>query len=94
MQCDQRWQSGREPLEQTNKSNPKAASGWAVQKTLRIQSRVHELAGRSAVMAAVTDSGISLSAETRKHLFEALHTSKPQGMGRSRPCVTCARHRG
>src|SRR4030095_7418788 len=50
-------------------------------RTLRIQSRVGELDGKPGVMVEVSDTGIGLSGSDSSRLFEAFHTTKPQGMG-------------
>jgi PAS domain S-box-containing protein len=50
-------------------------------RVLRIQSRLHNLSGQSAVLVAVSDSGTGLSADEMARMFEAFYTTKPQGMG-------------
>ena len=50
-------------------------------RVLQIQSRLHDLAGRSAVLVAVRDSGVGLSADGMARVFEAFYSSKPDGMG-------------
>ena len=50
-------------------------------RVLRIQSRLHDLAGRSAVLVAVRDSGVGLSADGMAAVFEAFYSTKPEGMG-------------
>jgi signal transduction histidine kinase len=50
-------------------------------RVLRIQSRLGNLSGRSAVLVAVSDSGTGLSTDERARVFEAFYTTKPQGMG-------------
>jgi len=51
------------------------------QRTLRIQSRLGELDGKPAVVVEVSDTGVGFSGTDSSRLFEAFHTSKPQGMG-------------
>jgi len=51
------------------------------QRTLRIQSRPGELDGRRAVAVEVSDTGVGFSSTETTRLFEAFHTTKPQGMG-------------
>jgi len=51
------------------------------QRTLRIQSRLGELDGKPGVMVEVSDTGVGLSSTAAARLFEAFHTTKPQGMG-------------
>ena len=50
-------------------------------RVLQIQSRLHDLAGRSAVLVAVRDSGVGLSADGMAGVFEAFYSTKPEGMG-------------
>jgi signal transduction histidine kinase len=50
-------------------------------RVLRIQSRLHDLFGQSAVLVAVGDSGDGLSADEIARVFEAFYSTKPQGMG-------------
>jgi two-component system sensor kinase FixL len=50
-------------------------------RVLRIQSRVHNLSGESAVIVAVSDSGAGLSTDEMARVFGAFYTTKPQGMG-------------
>src|SRR6266436_6410085 len=51
------------------------------QRTLRIQSRLGELDGKPAVVVEVSDTGVGFSGSDSSRLFEAFHTTKPQGMG-------------
>jgi PAS domain S-box-containing protein len=50
-------------------------------RVLQIQSRLHDLAGRSAVLVAVRDSGVGLSADGVAGVFQAFYSTKPEGMG-------------
>jgi signal transduction histidine kinase len=50
-------------------------------RVLQIQSRLHDLAGRSAVRVAVSDSGVGLCADGMARVFEAFYSTKPEGMG-------------
>jgi C4-dicarboxylate-specific signal transduction histidine kinase len=50
-------------------------------RVLQIQSRPDDLAGQSAVLVAVRDSGVGLSADGMAELFEAFYSTKPEGMG-------------
>jgi C4-dicarboxylate-specific signal transduction histidine kinase len=50
-------------------------------RVLQIQSRLHDFAGRSAVLVAVRDSGVGLTAAGMAGVFEAFYTTKPEGMG-------------
>jgi PAS domain S-box-containing protein len=50
-------------------------------RVLSIQSLLHGLAGRTAVLVAVRDSGVGLSTEGITRVFEAFYTTKPEGMG-------------
>src|SRR6266567_2201620 len=51
------------------------------QRTLRIQSRLGELEGKPAALVEVSDTGVGFSGTDSSRLFEAFHTTKPQGMG-------------
>jgi PAS domain S-box-containing protein len=51
------------------------------QRTLRIQSRPGELEGKPAAVVEVSDTGVGFSGSDSSRLFEAFHTTKPQGMG-------------
>src|SRR5262249_21131159 len=51
------------------------------QRTLRIQSRSGELEGKPAAVLEVSDTGVGFSGVDSSRLFEAFHTTKPQGMG-------------
>jgi C4-dicarboxylate-specific signal transduction histidine kinase len=51
------------------------------QRTLRIQSRLGELDGNPAVAIEVSDTGVGFNSTDNSLLFEAFHTTKPQGMG-------------
>src|SRR5260370_31961122 len=48
---------------------------------LRIQSRLGELEGKPAAVVEVSDNGVGFSGSDSSRLFEAFHTTKPQGMG-------------
>jgi C4-dicarboxylate-specific signal transduction histidine kinase len=50
-------------------------------RVLSIQSLLHDLAGRPAILVAVRDSGVGLSPEGIARVFEAFYTTKPEGMG-------------
>ena len=50
-------------------------------RVLQIRSRLHDLAGRPAVLVAVRDSGVGLTAEGMPGVFEAFYSTKPEGMG-------------
>ena len=50
-------------------------------RVLQIQSRRHDLAGQSAVLVAVRDSGVGLSADGMARIFEAFYSTKPESMG-------------
>jgi len=50
-------------------------------RVLQIQSRLHDLAGQSAVLVAVRDSGVGLTADGMAGVFEAFYSTKPEGMG-------------
>ena len=50
-------------------------------KTLRIESSVQKLDGSAWALVAVIDSGVGLDPLDMDRLFEAFHTTKPQGMG-------------
>src|SRR5262249_22499147 len=59
-----------------------AMSGIASgQRTLRIQSRLGQLDGKPAVVVEVSDTGVGFNSAETTRLFEAFHTTKPQGMG-------------
>jgi PAS domain S-box-containing protein len=59
-----------------------AMTGIAIgQRTLRIQSRLGEFDSKPAVIVEVSDTGVGFSASDSLRLFEAFHTTKPQGMG-------------
>src|SRR5215510_10683408 len=51
------------------------------QRTLRIQSRLGELDSKPAVVLEVSDTGVGFNSAETTRLFEAFHTTKPQGMG-------------
>jgi PAS domain S-box-containing protein len=51
------------------------------QRTLRIQSRPGELDGKPGVVVEVSDTGVGFDSAETTRLFEAFHTTKPQGMG-------------
>jgi len=64
------------------KNAVEAMSGIANgQRTLRIKSRPGELEGKPAAVVEVSDTGGGFSSTDRSRLFEAFHTTKPQGMG-------------
>jgi signal transduction histidine kinase len=50
-------------------------------QTLRIRSRSVELDGKPAAVVEVSDTGVGFSRADNSRLFEAFHTTKPQGMG-------------
>ena len=50
-------------------------------RVLQIQSHLHDLAGQSAVLVAVRDSGVGLTADGMARVFEAFYSTKPEGMG-------------
>jgi len=50
-------------------------------KLLRIASAPGDLGGNPAVSVKVSDTGIGFDATDPERLFEAFHTTKPQGMG-------------
>jgi PAS domain S-box-containing protein len=50
-------------------------------RVLQIQSRRHDLAGQSAVLVAVRDSGVGLGADGMARIFEAFYSTKPESMG-------------
>ncbi len=50
-------------------------------KTLRIRSEAREMNGKAAVVVQVSDSGVGFGATETGRLFEAFHTTKPEGMG-------------
>ncbi|MGA3268620.1 MAG: PAS domain-containing protein [Verrucomicrobiota bacterium] len=50
-------------------------------KTLRIRSELGDLDGRPAVSVKVSDTGVGFSPTDAGRLFEAFHTTKPEGMG-------------
>jgi len=51
------------------------------QRTLRIQSRLGEMEGKPAAVIEVSDTGVGFIGTDSSRLFEAFHTTKPQGMG-------------
>ena len=51
------------------------------ERTLRIRSEVGDLDGKTAVSVKVTDTGLGFSPTAVGRLFEAFHTTKPEGMG-------------
>jgi len=51
------------------------------QRTLRIQSRLGELDGKPAAVIEISDTGVGFGFNESSRLFEAFHTTKPQGMG-------------
>ena len=51
------------------------------ERTLRIRSGAAEMQGKAAIMVEVSDSGVGLGAAEAARLFEAFHTTKPNGMG-------------
>jgi C4-dicarboxylate-specific signal transduction histidine kinase len=51
------------------------------QRTLRIQSRLGQLDSKPAAVVEVSDTGVGFSGPDSSRLFEAFHTTKPQGMG-------------
>jgi C4-dicarboxylate-specific signal transduction histidine kinase len=51
------------------------------QRTLRIQSRVGELDCKPAAVVEVSDTGVGFSGTDGARIFDAFHTTKPQGMG-------------
>ena len=50
-------------------------------KILRIQSELGELDGKPAVSVKVGDTGVGFSTADTGRLFEAFHTTKPEGLG-------------
>jgi len=50
-------------------------------RVLQIQSHRNDFAGQSAVLVAVRDSGVGLTADGRTRVFEAFYSTKPEGMG-------------
>ena len=50
-------------------------------KLLLIQSKLGDLDGKPAVSVEVTDTGIGFCPAAAGRLFEAFHTTKPEGMG-------------
>jgi PAS domain S-box-containing protein len=50
-------------------------------KILRVQSELGELDGKPAVSLKVSDTGIGFSTTDTGRLFEAFHTTKPEGLG-------------
>ena len=50
-------------------------------KTLRIRSEAREMNGKAAVVVQVSDSGVGFGTTETGRLFEAFHTTKPEGMG-------------
>ena len=50
-------------------------------RLLQIRSRLHDLDGRPAVLVAVRDSGVGLTADGMARVFEAFYSTKPEGMG-------------
>jgi C4-dicarboxylate-specific signal transduction histidine kinase len=50
-------------------------------RVLKIVSRLHDLSGRPAVLVAVRDSGVGLTAEGMAGVFQAFYSTKPEGMG-------------
>ncbi len=57
------------------------ASNANRRKILRICSESDDLDGKPAVSVKVSDTGIGLSGADASRLFEAFHTTKPEGMG-------------
>jgi signal transduction histidine kinase len=51
------------------------------QRTLRLRACVGDLEGRRGVVVAVSDTGMGLGSMEVERLFDAFHTTKPQGMG-------------
>jgi len=51
------------------------------QRILSIQSSLGDLEGKRAIVVAVSDAGIGLGGTDVERLFDAFHTTKPQGMG-------------
>jgi PAS domain S-box-containing protein len=51
------------------------------QRILKIESRLGEREGNPAVMLEVSDTGVGFNSAGGTSLFEAFHTTKPQGMG-------------
>jgi PAS domain S-box-containing protein len=50
-------------------------------KTLRIRSEPGDLDGKPAVLVKVSDTGVGFNPTDAGRLFEAFHTTKPDGMG-------------
>jgi PAS domain S-box-containing protein len=50
-------------------------------RVLQIQSRLHDLAGRPAILVAVRDSGVGLTTDAMAGVFQAFYSTKPEGMG-------------
>jgi len=64
------------------KNAAEAMAGIAnARRTLRIQSRLGELDAQPVVVVEVSDTGVGFSSTDSARLFEAFHTTKPQGMG-------------
>jgi C4-dicarboxylate-specific signal transduction histidine kinase len=51
------------------------------ERTLRIQTLSADLEGKPAAVVEVSDTGVGFSGSDSSRLFEAFHTTKPQGMG-------------
>ena len=50
-------------------------------RVLQIRSRLHDLAGRPAILVAIRDSGVGLGTDGEARVFEAFYSTKPEGMG-------------
>ncbi|MBV9878143.1 MAG: AAA family ATPase [Verrucomicrobia bacterium] len=50
-------------------------------RALHIRSHLAQRAGRSAVVIAVRDSGVGLTPQETVQVFQAFHSTKPEGMG-------------
>ena len=50
-------------------------------RLLQIRSRLHDLDGRPAVLVAVRESEVGLTADGMERVFEAFYSTKPEGMG-------------